>query len=81
MVKFRPLLGEAGVDELLAETINMAVELKLIKLKELSRVTVDSTVQHKAIAHPTDSRLRETARAKLVEGAKAAGINLKQWSS
>jgi IS5 family transposase len=41
-------------------------------------VIVDSTVQHKAIAHPTDSRLLETARAKLVEAAKDAGVDLKQ---
>jgi IS5 family transposase len=41
-------------------------------------VIVDSTVQHKAIAHPTDSRLLETARTKLVEAAKDAGIDLKQ---
>jgi IS5 family transposase len=41
-------------------------------------VIVDSTVQHKAIAHPTDSRLLETARVKLVEAAKGAGIDLKQ---
>jgi IS5 family transposase len=66
------------VEELLAQTINVAVELKLIKPQELSRVIVDSTVQHKAIAHPTDSRLLETARAKLVEAAKDAGIDLKQ---
>lgn len=39
---------------------------------------VDSTVQHKAIAHPTDSRLLETARVKLVQAAKDAGIDLKQ---
>ena len=42
------------------------------------RVIVDSTVQEKAIAHPTDSRLLETARIKLVEAAKGAGIALKQ---
>ena len=78
LVKFRQLLGEEGVEELLAQTINVAVELKLIKPQELSRVIVDSTVQHKAIAHPTDSRLLETARAKLVEAAKGAGIDLKQ---
>src|SRR5690606_33252281 len=52
--------------------------LKLIKPQELSRVIVDSTVQEKAIAHPTDSRLLETARIKLVEAAKGAGIALKQ---
>ena len=39
---------------------------------------VDSTVQHKAIAHPTDSRLLETARGKLVQAAKDVGIDLKQ---
>jgi IS5 family transposase len=78
LVKFRQLLGEEGVEELLAQTINVAVELKLIKPQELARVIVDSTVQHKAIAHPTDSLLLETARTKLVEAAKDAGIGLKQ---
>jgi IS5 family transposase len=78
LIKFRQLLGEEGVEELLAQTLNVAVELKLIKPQELTRVIVDSTVQEKAIAHPTDSRLLETARAKLVEAAKEAGIDLKQ---
>ena len=78
LVKFRQLLGEEGVEEFLAQTINVALELKLIKTQELSRVIVDSTVQHKAIAHPTDSRLLEIARAKLVQAAKDAGIDLKQ---
>jgi IS5 family transposase len=78
LIKFRQLLGEEGVEELLAQTINVAVELQLIKPQELTRVIVDSTVQHKAIAHPTDSRLLETARVKLVEAAKDAGIALQQ---
>jgi IS5 family transposase len=78
LVKFRQLLGEEGVEELLAQTINVAVDLKLIKPQELSRVIVDSTVQHKAIAHPTDSRLLEIARAKLLDAAKGVGIALKQ---
>ena len=78
LVKFRKLLGEAGVEELLAQTINAAVSLKLIERKHLSNVIVDSTVAPKAVAHPTDSRLLETARAKLVEAAKAQGIALKQ---
>ena len=37
-----------------------------------------STVQPKAIAYPTDSRLLEVAREKLVEVAKEVGITLKQ---
>ena len=56
----------------------MAVNLKVISKKALETVVVDSTVQPKAIAHPTDSRLLEVARQKLVEVAKDAGISLKQ---
>ena len=78
LVKFRQLLGDEGVEELLAQTINAAVEMNLIAKSDLSRVIVDSTVQQKAIAHPTDSRLLEVARDKLVQAAKDAGIALKQ---
>jgi IS5 family transposase len=76
--RFRKALGEEGVEELLARTMEVAVTLKLIARKELARVIVDSTVQEKAVAHPTDSNLLETARAKVVEAAKANGIDLKQ---
>ena len=38
----------------------------------------DTTVQEKAIAHPTDSRLLEIARHKVVSAVKRAGIPLKQ---
>ena len=78
LVKFRQLLGEEGVEELLAQTIQVALDLKLIKAQELTRVIVDTTVQPKAIAHPTDSRLLESARTKLVQAAKGAGLDLKQ---
>lgn len=75
--KFRKLIGEEGV-ELLAKTIAVAVNLKLISKKALETVVVDTTVQPKAVAHPTDSRLLEVCRAKLVGTVKAAGIVLKQ---
>lgn len=78
LVKFRQLLGEEGAEELLAQTIAVAVQLKLTNPQELARVIVDSTVQHKAIAHPSDSRLLEVARSKLVEAAKDVGMSLKQ---
>jgi IS5 family transposase len=77
LVKFRKLLGEAGVEELLAQTVNAAVNLKLIDRRELSNVIVDSTVQPKAVAHPTDSRMLETVRDELVELAHDEGIALK----
>ena len=56
----------------------MALNLKVISKKALETVAVDSTVQPKAIAHLTDSRLLEVAREKLVAVAKNAGISLKQ---
>lgn len=52
LVKFRKLLCEEATEELLAETINVALELKLIKPQELARVILDSTVKEKAIAQP-----------------------------
>ena len=72
--KFRKLIGEEGMEELLAKTIKVAVEIGLIKPEELKKVVVDSTVMPKAIAHPTDSKLLETSRDKLVEVAKANSI-------
>jgi transposase, IS5 family len=78
LVKFRRLLGDEGVEELLAQTVNLVVSLKLIPAAALATVVVDSTVQEKAVAHPTDSKLLETARRKLVQAAQDAGIELKQ---
>jgi IS5 family transposase len=52
--------------------------LEAVQPREFERVIVDSTVQEKAIAHPTDSRLLEVARAKVVLLAKRAGLDLKQ---
>jgi IS5 family transposase len=76
--RFRKLLGEEGVEELLSRTMQVALTLKLIAAKEFTRIVVDSTVQEKAAAHPTDSKLLETARQKVVEAAKEQGIELKQ---
>ncbi len=39
---------------------------------------VDTTVQPKAVAHPTDSRLLNRAREQLVAAAQDAGIELRQ---
>ena len=76
--RFRRLLGEDGIEQLLKATIDCAVDIKAVKPADLERVIVDSTVQSKAIAHPVDSRLLEIARHKVVAAAKRAGISLKQ---
>lgn len=76
--RFRRVLGEAGVEQLLKTTIEAAVTMGAVKKTEFERVIVDTTVQSKAIAHPTDSRLLEVAREKIARLAKRAGIQLKQ---
>ena len=47
LVKFRKLIGEEGVEQLLARTIEVAVTLKLIAKSELSQIIVDCTVPRK----------------------------------
>jgi IS5 family transposase len=76
--RFRRAIGEEGMEQLLKATIETAVHSKAIKPQELERVIVDSTVQEKAIAHPTDSRLLEVARHKVVSAARRMGLSLKQ---
>lgn len=76
--RFRRALGEAGVEQLLKTTIEAAVAMNAARPKDFERVIVDTTVQEKAIAHPTDSRLLEVARDKITQLARRAGLALKQ---
>lgn len=78
LVHFRDWLEAAGAEQLLSSTISTAIKIEAIKPKEFETIVVDSTVQEKAIAFPTDSRLLEVARHKLVKIAKSSGIALKQ---
>jgi IS5 family transposase len=81
--RFRKAPGDEGVGKLLACTMEVVLTLKLIAKKALTCVIVDSTVQVKVNAHPTDSKLLEAARPKLVEVAKtnAIGPPLPPWKA
>lgn len=78
MSRWRKRIGEAGAEELLKETIAAGLKLKVVKLHQLKRVNVDTTVQEKGIRFPTDSRLYHRARQRLVDAAKQREIRLRQ---
>ncbi len=78
LVRWRKRIGEEGVEWLLSKTIEAGRSSGAVTDKALKRVTVDTTVMEKNIAHPTDARLYERARALLVGLAKKAGIELRQ---
>ncbi len=78
LTRWRQRLGDKGMEVLLSATIEAAIESKAVKARDLKRVTVDTTVQEKAIAFPTDSRLYNRARERLVRLAKAHRIPLRQ---
>ena len=78
LTRWRQRLGEQGIELLLSATIDTAIESKAVRRRDLKRVTVDTTVQEKAIAFPTDSRLYNRARDRLVRLAKAHDIPLRQ---
>jgi IS5 family transposase len=56
-VRWRQRIGQDGIELLLQETIAAAQRNAAVKPQSLERVSIDTTVQPKAIAHPLDSRL------------------------
>ena len=78
LVKWRKRVGADGMESLLQETIEAAKRMKLVREQEVKRVNVDTTVQEKAIAFPTDARLYYKMLERLVRVGKEAGIGLRQ---
>jgi len=78
MTRFRQRIGESGCEWLLGLTVRAGLDTQTIKRSSLRVVNVDTTVQEKAIAFPTDARLYHKARLTLVRQAKQANIALRQ---
>jgi len=78
LTKWRNRVGAERLGELLQETLDVAVREKKITKHELAHVTVDTTVQEKNIAYPTDSKLYHRAITKLAKAAMLRGIKLRQ---
>ena len=78
MTRFRTRVGAAGCEFMLLLTIEAGLATRTVAPTSFAAVNVDTTVQEKAIAHPTDARLYHKARVALVRHAQRAGIELRQ---
>ena len=78
LTRWRQRLGKEGMERLLGQTICAAQSAKVIKRQSADKVIVDSTVQEKAIAYPTDSKLLNRGREQLVKLMAEAGMALRQ---
>jgi IS5 family transposase len=76
--RWRDRIGDEGAEWLLTKTIEAGCTSGVVKDESLSQVSIDTTVMEKTIAYPTDARLYEKARAKIVALAQETGITLRQ---
>jgi transposase, IS5 family len=71
-------MGEERLQALLQESLAVATRTEAMKLSDLARVVIDTTVQPKAVMFPTDAELLNRARERLVRLAKKLGVSLRQ---
>lgn len=75
---FRKRIGRSGTERLLAETIGAGLQSGTVSKRDFNHVTVDTTVQEKAVHFPTDARACHKAREELVKHAREHGVALRQ---
>jgi len=86
MTRWRGRVSEQELARLLQESLRIAHKSGALRLKDLRQVTVDTTVQPKAITFPTDGKLLYRAMVRLGKLARRCGIRLRQratcgWAS
>jgi IS5 family transposase len=78
MTRWRQRMGEDKLAALLQESLATAMRTGAAKPSDFSKMIVDTSVQPKAVAFPTDAKLMQRAREKLARLAKRQGVNLRQ---
>jgi len=78
LTRWRQRMGEVKLQVLLQESLAVATRTEAMKPSDLARIVVDSTVQPKAVMFPTDAKLLNRARERLVRLAKKVGVELRQ---
>jgi len=78
LTRWRQRMGEEKLATLVQESLSVATKTGAAKPSDFSRIIVDTTVQEKAVAFPTDAKLMHRARERLVRLAKKHGVTLRQ---
>jgi len=81
LTRWRQRMGEDKLTALVQESLATAVRLEAARPADFTAVIVDTTVQEKAIAFPTDAKLMHRARERLVKLAHRHGVKLRQSSA
>jgi IS5 family transposase len=71
-------MGEERLVALIQESLAVATRTGAAKPADFSKVIVDTTVQPKAVAFPTDAKLMHRARERLAKLARKTGVDLRQ---
>ena len=76
--RFRKRIGRSGCELILKSTVTAGMATGAFKKSDLKSVTVDTTVQEKAETYPTDAKMLNRVRERLVKKARAVGLKLHQ---
>src|ERR1700728_3871404 len=76
--RWRGRMGDERLEALLQESLAVAIRTDAMTPSDLGRVIVDTTVQPKNITFPTDAKLANRAREKLVSLAVRLSVKLRQ---
>jgi transposase, IS5 family len=78
MTRWRLRMGEEKLAALIQESLNIAIRTEAAKPSDFANVIVDTTVQPKAVAFPTDAKLMHRACVNLVRLTKKHRVRLRQ---
>jgi IS5 family transposase len=78
LTRWRNRLGKEKLEKILSMTVSVAVNVGMVTKKEMEAVIADTTVMQKNIEFPTDIRLLEKARTKMVKIANVHKADLRQ---
>ena len=78
LTRWRQRMGQEKLKALLQESLAVATRTDAMKPSDLACVVIDTTVQPKAVMFPTDAKLVNRARERLLRLAKKLDVSLRQ---